>query len=211
MPEKAVRKRRVAVPAKFKEQMLKDFNYRCALCGGDRPHVHHIDENPANNEPLNLLPLCPSCHISDQHDPTRGFDPVILRLLRKYRDPTVLSPQFIPLYRKLDLINRLCNTVFLKTTENREECQEAFRSLKVAVDDLVGFIKCLNMGPYYSRRVYQALGGPLTRLSPGIQSQNEIENSSNEVWNRIMLDLIETEIIIIESLRYQDWKPPQPR
>lgn len=26
-------------------------------------HVHHIDENPQNNEPKNLITLCQKCHI----------------------------------------------------------------------------------------------------------------------------------------------------
>ena len=24
--------------------------------------IHHIDGNPANNDPFNLIPLCPNCH-----------------------------------------------------------------------------------------------------------------------------------------------------
>ena len=36
----------------------------CENCGVPhrRLHVHHRDENPANNEPANLQTLCPSCH-----------------------------------------------------------------------------------------------------------------------------------------------------
>jgi 5-methylcytosine-specific restriction endonuclease McrA len=26
-------------------------------------HVHHIDRNPANNDPANLMTLCSSCHL----------------------------------------------------------------------------------------------------------------------------------------------------
>lgn len=36
----------------------------CAECATtDRLHVHHIDRNPANNDPTNLLTLCASCHL----------------------------------------------------------------------------------------------------------------------------------------------------
>lgn len=29
----------------------------------DRLHVHHLDRNPANNDPTNLVTLCASCHL----------------------------------------------------------------------------------------------------------------------------------------------------
>ena len=40
------------IPKKTKEALLDEYDHRCAICGGDRPHVHHIDENPSNNEIL---------------------------------------------------------------------------------------------------------------------------------------------------------------
>lgn len=36
---------------------------RCEDCGAtEKLHIHHIDRNPANNEPSNLAVLCSSCH-----------------------------------------------------------------------------------------------------------------------------------------------------
>ena len=36
----------------------------CSECGTAQGlHVHHVDRNPANNEPTNLLTLCASCHL----------------------------------------------------------------------------------------------------------------------------------------------------
>jgi hypothetical protein len=36
----------------------------CSECGTDNDlHVHHIDRNPANNDPANLQTLCSSCHL----------------------------------------------------------------------------------------------------------------------------------------------------
>ncbi len=97
-------KNRASIPKKVREQLMKEFRYRCAICGGDRPQIHHIDSNPTNNDLLNLIPLCPNCHILDQHDPTAETDQRKLRLFRQYRDPTILSPQFQPLFNRLKFV-----------------------------------------------------------------------------------------------------------
>ena len=48
------------------------FDFFCARCNKDCRNsknadsvlqVHHIDENPGNNELENLIPLCSSCHL----------------------------------------------------------------------------------------------------------------------------------------------------
>ena len=48
------------------------FDFYCARCGKDcrnsKNHesvlqVHHIDENPGNNDLENLIPLCSACHL----------------------------------------------------------------------------------------------------------------------------------------------------
>lgn len=37
---------------------------RCQECGATKGlHVHHVDRNPANNQPKNLATLCASCHL----------------------------------------------------------------------------------------------------------------------------------------------------
>ena len=62
------------------------FNYHCARCGLDCRNansansvlqVHHIDENPGNNDIDNLIPLCASCHLKIEkearlHAPSHG-------------------------------------------------------------------------------------------------------------------------------------------
>jgi len=47
-----------------KEIKERDFN-TCQVCGVCRPrgvHVHHIDYNKENCDPLNMITLCPPCH-----------------------------------------------------------------------------------------------------------------------------------------------------
>ena len=48
-------KQRVNPSKAVRDSLLDEFNHRCAVCGVDRPQVHHIDENPSNNDPLNLI------------------------------------------------------------------------------------------------------------------------------------------------------------
>ncbi len=87
---------RKQIPKPIREAVLDEYNHRCAVCGGDRPQIHHIDEDHDNNDPMNLIPLCPNNHLNDQHNPTRKIPIPILSLFRKYKDPAILKPQFKP-------------------------------------------------------------------------------------------------------------------
>ncbi len=58
-------KRRKQIPVKVKSELQKEIDSVCPFCGNDEVghfEVHHIDENPSNNEFQNLLLLCPICH-----------------------------------------------------------------------------------------------------------------------------------------------------
>lgn len=42
---------------------LQHHAHECAVCGFDKiVAIHHIDENKQNNNPSNLIPLCPNHH-----------------------------------------------------------------------------------------------------------------------------------------------------
>lgn len=47
--------KREALPTKIRMQILGEYNHKCAICGQANPQVHHIDQNPSNNEIDNLL------------------------------------------------------------------------------------------------------------------------------------------------------------
>jgi hypothetical protein len=56
---------RKTVPQKTKMLLQKEAESKCPLCSSDDVdhfQFHHIDENPENNDPANLLMLCPTCH-----------------------------------------------------------------------------------------------------------------------------------------------------
>ena len=57
--------KRKSIPQKIKMRLQKEVSSLCPFCGsGDVDHFqfHHIDENSENNNPNNLLMLCPTCH-----------------------------------------------------------------------------------------------------------------------------------------------------
>ena len=34
----------------------------CIFCGKKSEHIHHADKNKSNNDNMNLIPLCSTCH-----------------------------------------------------------------------------------------------------------------------------------------------------
>jgi hypothetical protein len=53
---------RVAVSEGLRIETIAKCNNRCCVCQTPFVVIHHIDENPSNNDPDNLAPLCPNCH-----------------------------------------------------------------------------------------------------------------------------------------------------
>ncbi len=64
---------RVPIPEPIAAQVLFDQDRTCCICRerGKRIQIHHIDENPSNNDPRNLAVLCFDCH--DQTQVKGGF------------------------------------------------------------------------------------------------------------------------------------------
>ena len=57
---------------RLRRAALDRAGWRCERCGNGPPlEVHHRDGDRANNEPGNLEPLCPDCHLAE-HDPLDG-------------------------------------------------------------------------------------------------------------------------------------------
>ncbi len=57
--------KRKSIPQKTKMLLQKEVNSHCPFCESDDVdhfQFHHIDENTENNDPSNLLMLCPTCH-----------------------------------------------------------------------------------------------------------------------------------------------------
>ena len=113
---------RESIPKKIKDNLLDEYNHKCAVCGSDRPHIHHVNEDPSDSSINNLLPLCPNCHLSDQHNPTRKIDIPKLQLFRRYKDPVILKPQFDPIYvRQIFLKDILTSDESVDVLKNKQK------------------------------------------------------------------------------------------
>lgn len=190
---------REPIPKKIKDSLLDEYNHKCAICGTDRPHVHHIDEDHANSTIDNLLPLCPNCHLNDQHNPTRKIEIPKLRLFRKYKDPTILKPQFHPIYQR---------QLFFLDVLPGEECVEVIEKQAL---ELIEFVQALNMGDFYSRRISKLIA-PLNRVmifslssEPDERYQRQLRSKNKDYRDKIIANRDEAIGLVVELLRYQNW------
>lgn len=187
------------IPKKIKDALFDEYNHRCAICGSDRPHIHHIDENHANNDIRNLLPLCPNCHLRDQHNPTRGIEIPKLQLFRSYKDPSILKPQFHPIYIR---------QLFLADVEAGDA---EIDDLERQAIELIEFIESLEMGKFYSKRLTELIG-PLPRtlvfpfgadVHPAIKQQ--IKEGRRSYRQKLLAGRETARNLLVEQLRYQPW------
>ena len=190
---------RQAIPKKIKDALLDEYDHRCAVCAGDRPHVHHIDEDPSNNDLLNLLPLCPNCHLRDQHNPTRRVEVPKLQLFRKYRDPSILKPQFHPVYTR---------QLFLHDVQLSEE---PVAPLEAKVQELIELVQAFEMGQFYAKRLGE-LFGPLKRMQvipvgggPDPAFEEKIRIARKDYRGKLIASREQACAMLVEMLRYQAW------
>ena len=190
---------RQPIPKKIRDALLVEFGHRCAKCGSDKPQVHHIDEDATNNASGNLLPLCPNCHIRDQHSPTTRIEPEKLRLFRKYKDPAIFKPQFHPIFIRLSFLDSVVSG------------DEPIGYLAAASDELIRFIQEFAMGSYYAQRLAELLEFPeidrLNILNSDPRPQLDAERARRYLAYRdqLLRNRDSAKRLIIEQLRYQNW------
>jgi hypothetical protein len=188
---------RAAIPAKTRTRVLTEFNHKCAICGKEKPHLHHIDENPENNSDRNLIPLCPNCHLLDQHSPTAPLNPRKLELFRRYKDPAALCSEFEPLFRRFEFLFDVESSTLARARENATE--------------LVAFVGALTMGTYYGPAVSVCVNPPSQPRFWSIETTpGEFEAMDEAAWGDLLKHLQnrreEAIRLCIELLRYQNWK-----
>lgn len=128
-------KRRTHIPSGTRSNILKEYHHGCALCrqNNPTPELHHIDNDPTNHDPLNILPLCPNCHRS-------SLDPEILSLFRTYKKREILSIEFKILYSKAAAILKLSFDDYYDYCFDLDE-------------DLTAFVRTLKKGRYYAQKL----------------------------------------------------------
>ena len=192
---------RKSVPKATKDLVLREFNHRCAICGIDKPQIHHIDEDPGNNSPENLLPLCPNCHLLDQHDPTSTVDQRKLSLFRKFKDPLILSAQFEPLFKRMRFLMQLTEVAF--------DLNEATSKAK----ELVEFILRLEMGAFYGPKIQELVNyiSPVRIYgtnTPDDAYEKLDEESRKDHFEKLRISSSQVLELAVELLRYQRWESP---
>lgn len=63
--KKSISKNRKRISLKIRAELQQEIDSKCPFCLDKQVghfHVHHIDENPENNNHENLLMVCPTCH-----------------------------------------------------------------------------------------------------------------------------------------------------
>jgi hypothetical protein len=193
-------KQRTKIPKSVQEQVLKEYKHRCARCGGDDPNLHHIDENPSNNDPLNLIPLCPNCHHNWAHNPSSGIDAGRLLLFRLHKQPLILVPQFYPLYKRLQFLN------VINDDANVDD-------LRKSSSEFIRLIKAQEMGAFYGAEIGKLLRYPEFTASFSIGWGGRIpqwyidgKNNERPQYLKQLREARERVYeLVIEMLSYQKW------
>ncbi|NLX04919.1 MAG: HNH endonuclease [Phycisphaerae bacterium] len=200
-------KDRTKIPPKVAREVLDEYRHRCAICGGDKPQFHHVDEDPSNHDPMNLLPLCPNCHLADQHDPTSKTDVDRLRMFRQHKDPAILDHRFVPLWRRCQFILHPARFSLALLQDHRR--------------DLLDFVADLHMGTFYCGALLKlfdrARSGPIPDAPDMLHA--DFEESFRKWEDDVARTCLQQErkhveevrdqalSLIVELLRYQNWLP----
>ena len=180
-------------------KVKKQFNHLCAICGKANPHIHHIDGDHYNNDEKNLLPLCPNHHLLDAHSPTDPINPQKLVLFRTYRDPTILLPQFHPVFARMRFV-----LVFSATDFDA-------KSFAAKAEELAHFVGHLEMGGFYGEQLKKLLclraPLPMPVINPSIEYYEAREKEILKLYlSQVESNIAEAVQLIIEQLRFQTWR-----
>lgn len=193
-----MKKERTSIPTKTRELLLREFNHCCSICGANNPHIHHIDEDPSNNDPMNLLPLCPNCHLIDQHNPTQRLDSGKLALFRKFKDPTILSPTFDPLFQRLRFLDSIVD-------------DSPANELNARAAELVAFVRALQMGEFYARQIQDLIKEPGRWYvhdlygGPDPEYERKLKKDQQEYREQLRGRRDQVITLVVELLRFQAW------
>ena len=192
-------KPRPPIRPSVRDAVLREFNHHCAVCEKERPQLHHIDGDPSNNAPLNLIPLCPNCHLIDQHNSARPVEAGKLQLLRVYKDRAVLTQQFNALYTRMK---------FLNSVNEDADAHE----LHLKAEELIQFVAALEKGSFYARQIETLLRRPVAWViypnAPNEEAEHKSDQLKRDQEYREQLRNVknDTFALIVELLNFQNWQ-----
>jgi hypothetical protein len=106
----------------------------------------------------------------------------------------ILSPQFEPLFKRL---------LFLDVISDHQT-----NELKQGAEELVQFVSSLEMGSFYGKRLYELLEQPGRWFVSSADTQQEVEGRWRKYRERLRVSRDEVQALIVELLRYQNWRVP---
>lgn len=190
-------KTRTAIPKAIRERVFNEFNHRCAIGGEGHPHIHHIDGDNSNNAEQNLIPLCPNHHLTDLHNPTQPINPDKLGLFRRFKDPTILRSEFDPLFKRAQFLFRVDGLPFHGDQTGQ------------AVNELIEFVKALEMGQFYASRLKELMSQPgwgyFMTNEPEWETRERNEDQDNKFQQKLIKNRDDALTLLVELLRYQRW------
>lgn len=199
-------KQRLSIPKAVRDQVMKEYTHRCAICNADRPEIHHIDEDPSNNDELNLIPLCPNCHSDFAHSPFNSIETRKLQLFRRYKHQLILAPQFHPVFTRLTFLDEVDEHLNWET-------------LRSNVGELIRIIKAQEKGDFYGSEIARLLAFHPFHASFSIPFGSSvpewyIQEKSKErpkYIKQVREARGKVFELVIEMLAYQNWKKDSNR
>jgi hypothetical protein len=198
---------RSAIPKATRESVLNLFGHRCAIpsCHTPNPQLHHIDHDRENNEPENLIALCPTHHLLGQHGSHQEIKPERLRFYRIHRHPLILHRRFRPVF------NRLTPLFAVSAKSNSGQVRRD-------ISELSRFVGSLEHGDYYAKSIsrltaYETFTASFSIPMGGTVPQWYVDGKNNEIPKYLAKVAENRERIVelvVEMLDFQEWPtPPQ--
>jgi hypothetical protein len=189
---------RTAIPKQIHDEVLREFNHLCAICGEVKPQIHHIDEDHDNHAIENLLPLCPNCHLHDHHSPTTPVDPRKVAIFRQYKDPLILTSQFEPIFARFRFLLEIDEATFDAAETNGK------------ATELYNFVQVLEMGAFYAPKIKRLLRNrqpARISIGPANEQREQMESMREraDYLKQLAKNKAEAISLLVELLRYQKW------
>lgn len=145
-----IRKMRITISQELSSSVLFKSDRTCCVCQirGKRVQIHHIDEDPSNNDPVNLSVLCFDCH--DETQMRGGFGKHLTSsVVRQYRDDWLSRVNNRRIQADTFAVSQTVGTIIptnAEATASTEELanQTSKGSLHDYIDSLPGVKKALH-------------------------------------------------------------------